>query len=295
MGGSMGVPGQIPQPLNGTLFEGNFADFVTAHNIDQSRGLLSVPSGPAPAPPPRSNPLSNRVPVQGRPQHSLSPPPRPPQPREQPLQQPAAPPQQGSAPSTGLCDPAVLLVHITRPLPEYALQHEFSKYGTVTSAKLLEEDGCYAMVHMEDPTAAANAATALNKSQLCGMALTVEVSDNQNSALRPKFASVSSTVSVQSSQYPSSRGPSSHGLSSTGSMQTTVPFGAMMPTSGVPHYLDRNKHQRSSGDLSGQFVGTNYVTPHHASASMHGNFVQGSGMPSPTMGNKAPTWWMSQG
>lgn len=120
------------------------------------------------------------VPFQGTLQHCLSPPSTPPQPRKK---QPAEPPQQGLAPSAGLFDPAVLLVHIARPVPEFDLQHEFNKYGTVTSTKLLE-DGLYAMVDVQDPTAAAKAAKSLNNSQLC---ITVEVSDKENSALRPKF------------------------------------------------------------------------------------------------------------
>jgi RNA recognition motif. (a.k.a. RRM, RBD, or RNP domain) len=140
------------------------------------------------------------MPAHGTPHHSLSPPARPPKPRDAPQQPPPPPPQQQAvAHSALLSDPAVLLVHITRPLPEYALQHEFSKYGTVTAVKLLQEDGCYATVHMEDAVCAAKAASSLDKSQICGMTLTVEVSDNQStapSALRARFLSMVRTSSV---------------------------------------------------------------------------------------------------
>lgn len=117
--------------------------------------------------------------MHSRPQASLSP-----NPRSHPRNEGGNP-----APPTSICDPQLLLVHITRPLPEYALQHQFEAFGIVTSVKLLEEDGCYAMVRFEDPSCAAAAVKGLHKSSICGMTLTVEVSDAPSGTLRAKFLS----------------------------------------------------------------------------------------------------------
>lgn len=229
LGSSLGLPGQQRQPPGGpqALFEGNFAEFVTAHQFDSSVGLLSIPSAPAPPPaPPRAGPppggetlpclgcapppdmretlvatydaspvraaagpsattlpeavcmRAGGAPVHGRPQAAVTPNPRAPQ-----------RPEQNPAPPTSICDSQLLLVHITRPLPEYALQHQFEAFGTVSSVKLLEEDGCYAMVRFEDPSCAASAVKGLHKSSMCGMTLTVEASDAPSSTLRAKFLS----------------------------------------------------------------------------------------------------------
>ena len=83
------------------------------------------------------------------------------------------------------------------------------------------------------------------------------------------------TGSGNSSHYPSSRGPSSHGLSSTGSMQAAVPYAGMMSPN---MYLDRSKHQRNSGDLSGLMAPSYTVSSPHVSAGMHGSHAQGPGI-----------------
>lgn len=58
-------------------------------------------------------------------------------------------------------------------------------------------------------------------------------------------------------------------------MQTAVPFAGMMSAAGMPHYLDRSKHQRNSSDLSG-IMGASYIAPPHV--SMHAGHAQAPGM-----------------
>jgi hypothetical protein len=81
-------------------------------------------------------------------------------------------------------------------------------------------------------------------------------------------------------------------------MQTAAPYSSMMTATGMPHYLDRSKHQRNSGDLSG--VGTQpYIAPPHATAQGHAAHPHSAGavpMQPASVGSKTPyAWWMHQG
>jgi hypothetical protein len=96
----------------------------------------------------------------------------------------------GRTPEAHPCapDPAVVLFHIAKPMPDYALRHQFELHGPVISVRLLDEDSCLGSVRFQDPAGAAAACAALNGTLLCGMPLAVEPSDAPNSALRARIA-----------------------------------------------------------------------------------------------------------
>lgn len=63
---------------------------------------------------------------------------------------------------------------LTRPLPDYAIQHVFSNYGTVEYVRL-QKDSRFSVVKMSAADAAQNAVQTLNGSDICGVALKVSM------------------------------------------------------------------------------------------------------------------------
>ena len=65
-----------------------------------------------------------------------------------------------------------LYTHLTRPLPDYCLEHIFSKYGKVEYVRLMA-DKRFGIVKFASPEPALQAMECLNGSEICGEALTV--------------------------------------------------------------------------------------------------------------------------
>ena len=84
--------------------------------------------------------------------------------------------------------PTIVYVHITKPLPPYALRHHFESCGPVESVILHPQNLRYAMIRFTHAKHAANAIRLLANTQVCGMALTVERHDSSTGEIRSLFA-----------------------------------------------------------------------------------------------------------
>ncbi len=65
-----------------------------------------------------------------------------------------------------------LYTHLTRPLPDYCLEHIFSKYGKVEYVRLMA-DKRFGIVKFATPEPALRAMECLNGSEICGEVLSV--------------------------------------------------------------------------------------------------------------------------
>ncbi|KAK9804003.1 hypothetical protein WJX72_011888 [[Myrmecia] bisecta] len=91
---------------------------------------------------------------------------------------------------SGAVDERRLFTLLTRPLPDYALEHVFSKYGQVEFVRL-QHDKRYGVVRMRSPAAARAALECLNGTQICGEGLSVMVTDplqGSRNSKRPRVA-----------------------------------------------------------------------------------------------------------
>ncbi|KAK9916623.1 hypothetical protein WJX75_005036 [Coccomyxa subellipsoidea] len=87
-------------------------------------------------------------------------------------------------------DECTLFTVLTRPMPDYALQHVFSQHGAVDWVHL-RSDGRYGIVRLADAEAARRALEALNNITICGEGLTVSKTDplaNARNTKRPRVA-----------------------------------------------------------------------------------------------------------
>lgn len=79
---------------------------------------------------------------------------------------------------------------LTRPLPDYALQHTFSQYGSVVYVRL-QRDARFGIVKFTSAESAKAALAALNGTNICGQALAVSLVDPLQSSRitkRPRMA-----------------------------------------------------------------------------------------------------------
>lgn len=73
-------------------------------------------------------------------------------------------------------DDCLVYTMLTRPLPDYALHHTFSLYGTVVYVQL-QHDPRLAVVRFSKPDSARAALNGLNGTNICGEALAVSMVD----------------------------------------------------------------------------------------------------------------------
>lgn len=73
-------------------------------------------------------------------------------------------------------DDCLVYTMLTRPLPDYALRHTFSSYGTVIYVQL-QRDPRFAVVKFSKADSARAALNSLNGTNICGEALAVSMVD----------------------------------------------------------------------------------------------------------------------
>ena len=73
-------------------------------------------------------------------------------------------------------DDCLVYTLLSRPLPDYALQHTFSQFGQVVYVRL-QRDTRFGIVKFTSPTSARAALEALNGTNICGEALAVSLVD----------------------------------------------------------------------------------------------------------------------
>ena len=93
---------------------------------------------------------------------------------------------EAESPATDEC---LVYTMLTRPLPDYALQHTFSEYGPVVYVRL-QRDARFGIVKFTNAESARAALGALNGSNICGQALAVSLVDPLQSSRISKRARV---------------------------------------------------------------------------------------------------------
>lgn len=93
---------------------------------------------------------------------------------------------EGESPATDDC---LVYTMLTRPLPDYALEHTFSQHGPVMYVRL-QRNPCLGMVKFANPDSARSALAALNGTNICGIPLTVSLIDPLHSSRISKRARV---------------------------------------------------------------------------------------------------------
>lgn len=73
-------------------------------------------------------------------------------------------------------DDCLVYTLLSRPLPDYALQHTFSQFGQVVYVRL-QRDTRFAIVKFTNPNSARAALETLNGTNICGEALAVSLVD----------------------------------------------------------------------------------------------------------------------
>lgn len=85
-----------------------------------------------------------------------------------------------------------LYTHLTRPLPDYCLEHIFAKYGKVEYVRLMA-DKRFGIVKFLTPEPALQAMECLNGSEICGEVLTVLLTNPMQSLRNSKRARMGAT------------------------------------------------------------------------------------------------------
>ena len=80
----------------------------------------------------------------------------------------------GSVFEKDTADGSKVFTALTRPLPDYAIQHVFAKYGEVESVRLLR-DKRFGVVKLSSAESAQRAIRMLTGTDICGEALTVSI------------------------------------------------------------------------------------------------------------------------
>ena len=86
-------------------------------------------------------------------------------------------------------DECLVYTMLTRPLPDYAIQHTFSQCGPVVYVRL-QRDPRFGIVKYANAESARAALTALNGTKICGEALAVSLVDPLQSSRITKRARV---------------------------------------------------------------------------------------------------------
>lgn len=86
-------------------------------------------------------------------------------------------------------DECLVYTLLSRPLPDYALQHTFSQFGSVMYVRL-QRDARFGIVKFTNADSARAALAALNGTNICGQALAVSLVDPLQSSRITKRARV---------------------------------------------------------------------------------------------------------